>query len=65
MAEEDDKGTKLQAPADFDGPTANRSCTDVLFTLLMIAMWGGLTYIGAYAFENGDYKVVIGPMDYE
>mmetsp|Transcript_14136 Transcript_14136/g.17326 ORF Transcript_14136/g.17326 Transcript_14136/m.17326 type:complete len:669 (+) Transcript_14136:64-2070(+) len=65
MAEEEDKGTKLQAPADFDGPTANRSCTDVLFTLLMIAMWGGLTYIGAYAFEHGDYKVVIGPMDYE
>jgi len=39
----EDMGTKLSAPADFDGPMANRGCTDILCLLLLVAMWAATT----------------------
>ena len=37
---------RFQAPADFDGPTASRSCTDILFAMLILLSWGAMTGIG-------------------
>lgn len=56
---------KLVAPADFDGPTGQRHCTDVLCSLLIVAMWAAMTYIGIYACIDGDYRVVLYPLDYD
>jgi hypothetical protein len=55
---------RLSAPADFDGPTGNRKCTDILFALLMLVMWASMTALGIYSWNNGDYRAVLYPMDY-
>ena len=67
MAKDDDedKGVKLAAPAGFDGPSNDRVCTDVLCSLLLIVMFTIMTGIGIHAIENGDYRLVIYPIDYD
>lgn len=57
--------SRMEAPADFDGPTRHRSCTDVIFALLMLVSWVAMTAIGIYAWNHGDYRVVLYPMDYD
>jgi len=57
--------SKLIAPADFDGPTKNRRCTDVFCSLLLVIAWIAMTGIGAYAVTNGDYRFVLFPIDYD
>ena len=37
---------KLVPPADFDGPTRSRRCTDVLFFLLLVLTWAIMTALG-------------------
>ena len=60
------KGTdKLHAPPDFDGPTAHRKCTDILCALLLLCCWVAMTALGIYAYTNGDYRLVLYPMDYD
>lgn len=61
--EEDNE--KLVRSADFDGPTKDRRCTDVLCIGLIFAMWGVMTGIGIYAMQEGDYRLVLYPMDYD
>jgi len=56
---------KLEAPADFDGPTQNRHCTDILMLLLLFCMWAAMTGIGIYACINGDWRIVVYPLDYD
>jgi hypothetical protein len=56
---------RFQAPADFDGPTASRSCTDLLFAMLIMLCWGAMSGIGIYSYNNGDHRAVLYPMDYE
>ena len=34
----EDMGTKLSAPADFDGPMSNRGCTDSKYVLKMMSL---------------------------
>jgi len=63
--DEDDPSKPRSAPADFDGPKANRGCTDIIGTIMLFSMWISLTIIGAYSVKNGDYKVVFNPMDYD
>mmetsp|Transcript_29058 Transcript_29058/g.47999 ORF Transcript_29058/g.47999 Transcript_29058/m.47999 type:complete len:660 (-) Transcript_29058:147-2126(-) len=58
-------GDKLQAPPDFDGPTSDRRCTDILCTLLIFAMWIAMTILGVQAIIGGDYRVILYPLDYE
>jgi len=53
------------APADFDGPTKNRHCTDLLCFLMIIASWVALTGIGVYAVQNGDIRLILNPLDYD
>lgn len=60
-----DDEEKLVAPADFDGPTRNRYCTDLLCFLLLIAAWIAMTGIGIYAVVHGDLRLVINPLDYD
>jgi len=62
--DDDESNIKLQAPSDFDGPTKERKCTDILCTLLLLVMWAAMTGVGIYAVKNGDYRVVLYPMDY-
>jgi hypothetical protein len=52
------------AAADFDGPTRHRRFTDLFCLLLLIAMWTLMTIMGLYAVNNGDYRLVIYPLDY-
>lgn len=56
---------RLVAPADFDGPTVDRHCTDVFCFLLIIASWVIMTGIGAYAMANGNIDYIIRPLDYD
>jgi len=60
-----DAGEKLSAPADFDGPTKDRHCTDLLCFLLIIASWVTMTGIGVYAVTNGDIRLILNPLDYD
>ncbi len=55
---------RLNAPADFDGPTHNRRCTDILFSILIVLMWTAMTVLGIYSWNNGDYRAILYPMDY-
>mmetsp|Transcript_23549 Transcript_23549/g.51009 ORF Transcript_23549/g.51009 Transcript_23549/m.51009 type:complete len:660 (-) Transcript_23549:216-2195(-) len=64
MSHDEDMGDKLTAPPDFDGPTSRRSCTDVLCTLLLWTMWISMTGLGIYAMQNGDYRLILYPLDY-
>ena len=61
----DDDNQRLVAAADFDGPTRHRKCTDILCLLLLWAMWGCMTALGIYAVQNGDYRLVVYPLDYD
>lgn len=56
---------KLQAPPDFSGPVENRKCTDILCTLLLVLTWAAMTGLGLFAVSNGDYRVIVYPMDYD
>ena len=67
MTKHDDDGhmgEKLSAPPDFDGPTCHRRCTDVICTLLLWSMWISMTGLGIYAVRNGDYRLILYPLDY-
>ena len=62
----EEMGHKLTAPPDFDGPASSydRRVTDVLCTVLLWAMWISMTVLGVYAMRNGDYRVLLHPLDY-
>jgi hypothetical protein len=55
---------KLVAAADFDGPTRHRRFTDLYCLLLLLCMWTCMTILGSFAIANGDYRLVIYPLDY-
>jgi hypothetical protein len=61
----DEEGDKLVAAPDFRGPVEHRHCTDVLFLILLFCMWTALTGIGIHAVTNGDYRLVVYPLDYD
>jgi hypothetical protein len=65
MAADDSENDKLVAPADFDGPIERRHCTDLLFLLLLICMWVAMTGVGIHAVTEGDYRLVLYPLDYD
>mmetsp|Transcript_2504 Transcript_2504/g.5963 ORF Transcript_2504/g.5963 Transcript_2504/m.5963 type:complete len:703 (+) Transcript_2504:182-2290(+) len=62
---EDEAHDKLRAAADFNGPVEDRYCTDLLMLVLLCLCWAGMTAIGAYAVHNGDYRLVLYPLDYD
>lgn len=43
---------KLRAPPDFDGPIKDRKCTDIPFTLLIIALWVAMTIVGITSIQE-------------
>ena len=61
----DEEGDKLVAAPDFRGPVEHRHCTDILFLILLFAMWTAMTGIGIHAVTNGDYRLVVYPLDYD
>ena len=62
---DEDCGEPLIAPPDFNGPSsAKRHFTDVLCTLLLWIMWISMTGLGIYAIQNGDYRLILYPLDY-
>ena len=63
-ADDNEAHEKFSAPADWDGPTTERHCTDLLCLLMLIASWVVMTIIGVYAISNGDYRLVLFPLDY-
>ncbi|KAL7547692.1 hypothetical protein ACHAWF_010968, partial [Thalassiosira exigua] len=60
-----DCGEKLVAPPDFSGPASSRRFTDVLCVLLLWGMWISMTGLGIYAMQNGDYRLILYPLDYD
>jgi Plasma-membrane choline transporter len=61
----DPDNEKFVAPADFDGPTVDRHCTDLLFLILLILCWVCMTGIGIHVIVAGDYRLLLYPMDYD
>jgi len=59
-----DVKSKISPPDDFDGPTKNRRCTDLLWSIILIACWFGTGVIGHYALEYGDLDRISHPVDY-
>lgn len=62
---DDEANEKLHAAADFDGPVTDRYCTDLLWLILLCLCWAGMTAVGSYAVYNGDYRLVLYPLDYD
>ena len=56
---------RLSAPLGFDGPISTRKCTDALCVLLLLVMWGAMTVVGIYSWNNRDYRAVLYPVDYD
>lgn len=65
MSFEDEESVKLVAPADFYGPTQQRHCTDTLCGVMIFLMWAAMSVIGISACTNGDYRIVLYPLDYD
>jgi hypothetical protein len=70
IADYDDDGDgeaheKLRAAADWSGPVKQRYCTDLLWLILICLSWVGMTVVGIYAVQNGDYRLVLYPLDYD
>ncbi|KAG7304022.1 hypothetical protein JYU34_010944 [Plutella xylostella] len=58
-----DYGEPLHYDPDFNGPTHNRSCTDVLWLIIFILFLGGWGFVGYYSFTNGDVERLLAPID--
>lgn len=43
---------KLVAPTGFDGPVKDRSCTDVIFTILLVVVWVAMTVVGITSIQE-------------
>jgi hypothetical protein len=56
---------KLVAAADWDGPVKERHCTDLLCLILLCVSWVAMTWVGIYAVTNGDYRLILYPLDYD
>jgi hypothetical protein len=46
-----------------DGPTRNRSCTDILCCLLFLVFWAVSIFIFTETFKNGDVTKIARPFD--
>jgi len=57
--------TQPSVAPEIDGNNGGRRCTDVVFTILIFAMWVALSIIGVRSYTKGDYKVMFYPMDYD
>lgn len=60
-----DLGDKLEAPSGFDGPGNDKKFTDIVMALAFLAMVAAMTAIGVYAINEGDYRLILYPMDYD
>ena len=45
------------------GPTENRSCTDILCCLLFIASWFAVVGVASYGITQGNPNLLIHPID--
>lgn len=52
------------APEDIEGG-ADRRCTDVLFMLVLLLAWLGMTYLGVDGIANGDPNLLVNGIDYD
>lgn len=69
MADDEDMGERLTTPLISEKGTpdfvSHRRCTDVLCTLLLVAMWVSMTLLGIYGVKHGDYRLLLYPLDYD
>lgn len=61
----EEKSQALQYDPDFDGPTKNRSCTDIICCLLFVVFIAGLGIISYFAFKYGDPSLLLNPVNSE
>lgn len=55
---------QLVAPEDIEGG-ADRRCTDVIFMIVLLVAWLGMTYLGVDAISNGDPHLLVNGIDYD
>ncbi|XP_032510800.2 choline transporter-like 2 isoform X3 [Danaus plexippus] len=48
---------------NFNGPTRNRSCTDVLFLIMFTLFLGGWGFVGYYSITRGSVEKLLAPID--
>jgi hypothetical protein len=64
--DDDEAHEKLVAPADWNGPIEDgRHCTDVFCLFLLVLSWVAMSGVGGYAILNGDYRLILYPLDYQ
>eukprot|EP00638_Chattonella_subsalsa_P003467 CAMPEP_0117771204 /NCGR_PEP_ID=MMETSP0947-20121206/24314_1 /TAXON_ID=44440 /ORGANISM="Chattonella subsalsa, Strain CCMP2191" /LENGTH=449 /DNA_ID=CAMNT_0005596497 /DNA_START=161 /DNA_END=1508 /DNA_ORIENTATION=+ len=59
----DEKQTLEGAHPDFNGPVEKRKCTDVMFFILLVAIWICMTGLGANSCTYGSPRRLLGPID--
>nr|XP_026484345.1 CTL-like protein 2 [Vanessa tameamea] len=47
----------------FNGPTHNRSCTDIVWLITFILFLGGWGYVGYYSMTRGNVEKLLAPID--
>ncbi|CAG9575617.1 unnamed protein product [Danaus chrysippus] len=56
-------GEPIKYNPDFNGPTRNRSCTDVIFLIMFILFLGGWGFVGYYSITRGSVEKLLAPID--
>lgn len=46
-----------------DGPTRNRSCTDILCCMIFLVFWGASFFVFSQTYKNGDVTKIARPFD--
>ncbi|CAH2068395.1 unnamed protein product, partial [Iphiclides podalirius] len=58
-----DYGEPIRYEPDFNGPTRNRSCTDILWLIIFILFLGLWGYVGFYSMTKGNVEKLLAPID--
>ncbi|XP_059047504.1 choline transporter-like 2 isoform X2 [Achroia grisella] len=60
---EKEYGKPIRYDPHFNGPTHNRSCTDIIWLIVFILYMGAWGYVGYYGKTHGDIETLLAPMD--
>ncbi|CAH0722355.1 unnamed protein product, partial [Brenthis ino] len=58
-----DYGEPIRYDPDFNGPTRNRSCTDIVWLIIFILFLGVWGYVGYYSMTKGNFEKLLAPID--
>ncbi|XP_038209428.1 choline transporter-like 2 isoform X2 [Zerene cesonia] len=58
-----DYGEPIRYDPNFNGPTHNRSCTDIIWLIVFILFLGAWGYVGYYSMTRGSVEKLLAPID--